>query len=243
MIKANFRAYASYVTDSLHQWDLNQVLQVSGLNLTTVPEVHFSNANTDRAIVRQATMVDHVVSVAVPNSLLQEPLRIYAHIGIYEGDTFKTVELVEIPVIPRKRPADYQIQDSDEEIYSFKAIENQVTNLAHMVDDMKLETGTSAGWDYVKYSNGVVECSREYTATLSKTLDFAGLCAYSVEVPLPTDLFIDEPYFVTHTAQIGTAVTFVGMAEPWPHMVKLWAMSIDGTHNTKWRIIVKGKWR
>lgn len=131
MITANFKAYASYVTDSLHQWDLNQVLQVSGLNLTTVPEVHFSNANTDRAIPRQATMnAAGVVAVGVPNSLLQDPLRIYAHIGIYEGDTFKVVELVEIPVIPRKRPADYQIQDGDEEIYSFKALENAIANMA-----------------------------------------------------------------------------------------------------------------
>lgn len=131
MITANFKAYASYITDSLHQWDLNQVLQVSGLNLTTAPEVHFSNANTDRAIPRQATMnAAGVVAVGVPNSLLQDPLRIYAHIGIYEGNTFKVVELVEIPVIPRKRPADYQIQDSDEEIYSFKALENAIANMA-----------------------------------------------------------------------------------------------------------------
>lgn len=130
MITANFEAYASYVTDSLTQWDLNQVLQVSGLGLVVVPEVHFSNANMDRAIVRQATMTtDGVVVVGVPNSLLQDPLRIYAHIGIYEGDTFKVVELVEIPVTPRKRPQDYQIQDEDEEIYSFKALENAIANM------------------------------------------------------------------------------------------------------------------
>lgn len=135
MITANFKAYASYITDSLHQWDLNQTLQVTGLNLTTVPEVHFSNANTDRAIVRQATKdAAGVVSVGVPNSLLQDPLRILAHIGIYEGDTFKVVELVEIPVIPRKRPHDYQIQDTDEEIYSFRALENELNNYtAHVV--------------------------------------------------------------------------------------------------------------
>ena len=129
MIKANFNTYASYVTDSLHQWDLNQVLQVTGLNLATAPEVHFSNANTDRAIVRQATMTDRVISVGVPNSLLQDPLRIYAHIGIYEGSTFKVVELVGIPVKPRKRPVDYQIQDSDEEVYSFKRLENMLASV------------------------------------------------------------------------------------------------------------------
>lgn len=134
MIKANFSAYATYVTDSLTQWDIDQTLQVTGLNLTSAPEVHFSNTNTARAIVRQASRAaDGVVTVAIPNSLLQDPLRIYAHIGVYEGGTFKVVELVEIPVKPRKRPEDYQIQDSDEELYSFNRLENRIENFdAHI---------------------------------------------------------------------------------------------------------------
>ena len=104
MIKANFKAYGAYVTDSLYQWDINQVLSVSGLNLTVAPEVHFSNANMEKAIVRQSSLTNHVVKVQIPNSLLQDPLTIKAYIGIYEGDTFKVIEVVEIPVIPRTRP-------------------------------------------------------------------------------------------------------------------------------------------
>ena len=130
MVKANFSAYDTYVTDSLYQWDLNQVLRVTGLNLSVVPEVHFSNANMDKAIVRQATMSNFVVSVDIPNSMLQDPLTIHAHIGIYEGSTFKIVEKVEIPVIPKERPSDYQIEDADEEIYSFKALENALAQKA-----------------------------------------------------------------------------------------------------------------
>ena len=137
MIKANFNTYASYVTDSLYQWDLNQVLNVSGLNLAAAPEVHFSNANMDKAIVRQATKDNNVVRVAIPNSLLQDPLTIYAHIGVYEGDTFKIVEKVEIPVIPKSRPSDYRIEDSDEEIYSFNALENAIASLTAEVESLK----------------------------------------------------------------------------------------------------------
>lgn len=147
MIKANFNTYASYVTDSLYQWDLNQVLSVSGLNLAVVPEVHFSNANMDKAIVRQATKVKNVVSVAIPNSLLQDPLTIHAHIGIYEGDTFKVVERVDIPVIPKKRPSDYRIEDADEEIYSFQALENALRNKADnaRVDNIIAHNNDTAG--------------------------------------------------------------------------------------------------
>ena len=130
MIKANFKAYSSYQTDSLHQWDINQKLEVTGLNLLHAPEVHFSNSNLDRAIVRQSSLMNGVVTVSIPNALLQEPFRIFAHIGVYEGDTFKVIELVEIPVIPRKRPADYQLTDTDEEVYSFKRLENLLANRA-----------------------------------------------------------------------------------------------------------------
>lgn len=134
MIKANFNTYASYVTDSLYQWDINQVLTVSGLNLSVAPEIHFSNSNMDRAIVRQATLDKLIVSVNIPNSLLQEALTIKAHIGIYEGDTFKVIELVEIPVIPKKRPSDYKIENTDEEIYSFEALKNDIANMVTLKD-------------------------------------------------------------------------------------------------------------
>ena len=130
MIKANFQAYSTYITESLHQWDINQTLEVTGLNLDSAPEVHFSNSNLDRAIVRQASIWNQVIKVDIPNSLLQEPFRIFAHIGVYEGDTFKVVEVVEIPVKPRKRPADYQLTDKDDEVYSFKRLENLLANRA-----------------------------------------------------------------------------------------------------------------
>lgn len=134
MIKANFSAYATYVTDSLNQWDIDQVLQVSGLNLTSAPEVQFSNANSGRAIPVQSTMDSAgVISAAIPNSLLQDPLCIRARIGVYDGSSFKIVETVEIPVIPGKRPEDYQIEDTDGEIYSFKRLENEIANLRLLI--------------------------------------------------------------------------------------------------------------
>ncbi len=128
MITANFKAYASYVTDSLYQWDLNQVLSVSGLNLSVAPEVHFTNSNMDKAIVRQAELTNRIVKVQIPNSLLQEPLTIKAYIGIYEGKTFKVVEEVSIPVKPKARPNDYKIETTDGEIYSFEALKNALAN-------------------------------------------------------------------------------------------------------------------
>lgn len=122
MIKANFNTYNNYITDSLYQWDVNQDLVINGLNLSAAPEIHFANANMDRAIVRQSTLEGGVVTVRIPNSLLQEALTIKAYVGIYEGDTFKVIETIEIPVIAKARPFDYVFEDTDGEIYSYNAI-------------------------------------------------------------------------------------------------------------------------
>ena len=137
MIKANFNSYASYITDSLYQWDINQKLSVSGLNLTVAPEVHFSNSNMDRAIVKQATLDNLIVSVDIPNSLLQQALTIKAHIGVYEGDTFKVIEVVEIPVNPRVKPSDYRLENTDEELYSFNKLENMIEILTQRINDLE----------------------------------------------------------------------------------------------------------
>jgi hypothetical protein len=104
------------------------VLSVSGLNLTVAPEIHFSNSNMDKAIVRQATIKNNIVSVDIPNSLLQEALTIKAHICIYENNTLKVIEVVEIPINPRVRPMDYRIENTDGEIYSFEALKNDIAN-------------------------------------------------------------------------------------------------------------------
>lgn len=135
MIKANFNTYDNYVTDSVYQWDINQVLTVTGLNLSVVPEVHFSNyAMNDRSIVRQATSENQIISVQIPNSLLQYAYPIKAYIGIYEGGTFKVVETITIPVIAKERPIDYKIEDTDEEIYSFKSMMNALANKANTTE-------------------------------------------------------------------------------------------------------------
>lgn len=128
MITANFNSYNNFITDSLYQWDINQKLTIAGLNIAVAPEVHFSNANLERAIVRQSTLKDRIVTVDIPNSLLQSASRIYAHIGIYESETFKVIEAVEIPVIARKKPLDYVLENSDDEVYSFKALEYLMSN-------------------------------------------------------------------------------------------------------------------
>lgn len=123
-----------YSVDTLMQWDRNQTLEIYGLSLARAPEVHFSNMAMDRAITRQATMDSKgVITVSVPNGLLQKPYTITAHLCQYNGATFETLYTVKIPVNERKQPADYTIED-DGDVYSFNALDAKVNQA---VADMK----------------------------------------------------------------------------------------------------------
>lgn len=118
----------TYTVEPLHQWDLNQLLEIRGLSLAKVPEVHFTNQSMDRAIVRQAKMDSAgVITVDVPNSLLQKPYDLKVYICGYTDDTFETHYTLHVPVKPREEPCDYVITD-DPDVYSFIALENSITN-------------------------------------------------------------------------------------------------------------------
>ena len=124
----------NYTAEPFYQWDRNQVLTIYGLSLPHIPEVHFYNNTMDRAIVRQATMDSAgVITVSVPNGLLQKPYTITAHLCIYTGATFETQYTVKLPVTPRTQPADYTLED-DGDVYSFNELSNQV---GQAVTDLK----------------------------------------------------------------------------------------------------------
>lgn len=126
-----------YTVDTLYQWDKDQVLQIYGTSLATIPEIHFTNLYMDKAIVRQATMDDAgVITVDIPNSLLQKPYKITAYVCIYEGETFKTLYAVEIPIKARTKPADYTLEVTDDEVYSFNALETKLVNVLARYDEI-----------------------------------------------------------------------------------------------------------
>ena len=147
-----------YTVDSLYQWDVNQKLVIRGLSLASIPEIHFSNTDMGRAIVKQSSVDEAgIITVDIPNSLLQKPYRINAYICIYEDDTFKSLYCIEIPVKARTKPSDYNIEN-DEEIYSFNALEtlvnNTIYNLTKANEELVVEVNNITE-DAIKRVNGI----------------------------------------------------------------------------------------
>ena len=140
-----------YSVDPLYQWDKNQVLTIYGLSLASIPEIHFANAHMKEAIIRQARMDDAgVVTVDIPDLILQNPYKITAYVCVYDDLKFNSLYAIDIPVQARIKPADYIIEDP-EEIYSFNALENRVLNALEATEQSCNET-----LERVNESNSVV---------------------------------------------------------------------------------------
>lgn len=116
----------TYTANDLYQWDANRILEIYGLTLPSLPEIHFANARMSKAIVKQASSYENgVIKVRIPNILLETATPITVYICGYEGNEFISWYSLTIKVKARQKPEDYIAKD-DEKIYSYNALENLV---------------------------------------------------------------------------------------------------------------------
>lgn len=93
--------------EKLHQWDVGQPLQISGLDLTVAPMVHFATKAEDTAYVVQSEMSNGNITVVIPDKVLSHGYPIIAYVYYEVGLDKKTIKSVTIPVIKRTKPADW----------------------------------------------------------------------------------------------------------------------------------------
>lgn len=151
MVTETFVGYGIIQTDSLYQYDVNQVLAISGSGLTVPPVIHFTNRNpkqTDDALVVQSTISSGVVKANIPNSLLLEPYDIIAYMYSVADSAGKTLETIRIPVIKRAKPADFE--------YS---------------DNISIETVGSLKADIVSYYNSAISQLTKVQSTLTASIE------------------------------------------------------------------------
>lgn len=121
----------TYTVEPPYQWDTDQVLEVHGLSLQVVPEIHFAHEGMKWALTRKTTMdAAGVIRAEVPSALLQKPYRINAYICTTDGDVFQTLYKIQIPVQARTKPGDYVYVD-EYETYSIDSIEVEALGLAN----------------------------------------------------------------------------------------------------------------
>ena len=112
MIQGNFTGDSTVVTDALYRYDLNQKLKIFNSGLTSAPAIHFANKKSVEALVVQSTISDGVITVDIPNQLLEMPFEIVAFVYTEVNNVGTTIDKIRIPVIDRPKPMDYQYSDN-----------------------------------------------------------------------------------------------------------------------------------
>ena len=104
----------SYTVGGLYQWDRNQELTIYGLSVPGTPVVHFAHGGLEDALVQTTTMdAAGVIRSVIPNELLEEALPIKAYVCAWEGDKFRSLRCIVIPVQSRARPGAYEEEEAN----------------------------------------------------------------------------------------------------------------------------------
>ncbi|WP_099204645.1 hypothetical protein [Scatolibacter rhodanostii] len=101
----------------LTQWDMNRVITIKEMEGITDLVCQFTNHFRRETLNVVAQRIDKsTIKVAVPNVLLQEPFHITLYVYESNMDTGKTGHTLQIPVIERQKPSDYEYIENIEKI-------------------------------------------------------------------------------------------------------------------------------
>ena len=104
-IKAIFSAGVDTLTVSgLHQWDYGQKLEIHGLGLPAMIEVHFACLNMAEAHVRIGTTADGVTTVAIPDGCLEHDTPLRAWVYVVDATSGRTERTIMLPIAARTKP-------------------------------------------------------------------------------------------------------------------------------------------
>ena len=83
-------ATAAEIKEDVWQYDFGQVLQISGLSLPPVVEVHYANKGKDIALPQTGVTEGGITTAPIPNEILEEKGAFTAYIFVTDGESGET---------------------------------------------------------------------------------------------------------------------------------------------------------
>lgn len=148
----------------LWQWDYGQILQIEGLELPAVTEIHFLQAGNAKTVLGQTD--DGVCRVNIPSSMLESADQIKAFIYLHQGaNDGETEYQIILPVRARAQPETYEEQEEyDALVQATELLNNALDGISGSVT-----AAESARDDAERYAND----AEGYKNTASEKADDA----------------------------------------------------------------------
>lgn len=123
------------IDGDLYQWDTGRVVLVEPDSGYSIHEVHFTTKKMEFAYVVKTYDKDQATYASIPNILLQQYQDIICY-EVRENDAGEeSVSTTTFDVIKRNRPVDYVYTEPEK--YTYKEIEERLTNLETEFEDLK----------------------------------------------------------------------------------------------------------
>ena len=169
MIHVYLNHFGTYSTDAVYQWDQNHTLNIEGENSQDVTTVPFTNKSRDKAIVCETTYVDGVKVANIPNEILEETYDVIAYVHVYNDNNAKTVEIINIPLIKRAKPTDYQFVDNVP-VMTFERLEKDIKDFIALSNDRYTEFTNDTNDNIETFKDGTNNTISEYKTEMDITL-------------------------------------------------------------------------
>ncbi len=190
-----------YTAAKVFQWDLGQTLEIHGLELDFIPEVHFSKVIGNKiGVISREVIVgsDGVITVDIPSVLLETSNAIKVYVCKAGEDYFATLYQYEIVVQARPKPTDYI--HTDEEILTWEKLEKRIEVLEKEVANMEGDGGVTEETDPT-----VPEWAKQPNKP-TYTADEVGALPKDTTIPTKvSQLENDKGYLTTHQDISGKA--------------------------------------
>lgn len=213
----------------LTQWDIGQSLIINDTGLSSPPVFHFYNQNSKEAYVVSSTLKNDIITVRIPNSLLQEGIPIVACLYAYSSPTSgKTLATIKIPVRPRPKPSGYEYT-KDDDIISVIQLKEIIDKLSHL-EESKIDKITNfTDWSYIQRKNGsTTESLQDVIDDIMNTINYTA--------PKITSFTISP---TTTSYEIGTEIAANTLSFSWTLNKDVATITFNGnTINNTMRTIV-----
>lgn len=166
MLIANFNQRDEEIElEGLWQYDYGQKLQINGLDLPAVFEVHFAYKGLEKAIPQTGYTVDGVSVVDIPNSALTQPKTISAYIYLSDASQGETTNKILLYMNKRIAPKGFEApEDIDLFHHTLAAVKEYAERTAE--SEKEAEAWTHGHEDYPERA----EDNAKYYAEKAKVL-------------------------------------------------------------------------